>query len=129
MSVASTITCVDVCHVDDLTPERGVAALVADEQVALFRLFGGEVLAVQQEDPYSGSHVMSRGLVGTRGQVPTVASPMFKQVFDLRTGECLEPMGKEPQHLSVWGVHVDGNGRVLVEIQPRPRDKSAGPAT
>jgi nitrite reductase (NADH) small subunit len=121
MSAASTVTCVDVCHVDDLTPERGVAALVAGEQVALFRLFGGEVLAVQQEDPFSGSHVMSRGLVGTRGQVPTVASPMFKQVFDLRTGACLEPMGKPPQNLTVWGVHVEGNGRVLVETQPRQR--------
>ena len=30
--------------------------------------------------------VLSRGIVGTRGDAPTVASPMHKQVFDLRTG-------------------------------------------
>ncbi len=33
---------------------------------------------------------MARGLVGTRGDVPVVASPMYKHVFDLRTGRCLD---------------------------------------
>jgi nitrite reductase (NADH) small subunit len=34
--------------------------------------------------------VLSRGIVGSRGDVPTVASPLHKQVFDLRTGRCLD---------------------------------------
>ncbi len=34
--------------------------------------------------------VLSRGIVGTRGEVPFVASPMHKQAFDLRTGQCLD---------------------------------------
>ena len=79
-----------VCAYDDLQPERGVAALVDGEQVALFRLHDGSVRAVQHLDPFSGAHVMARGIVGTRGSVPTVASPMFKQVFDLVTGGCLD---------------------------------------
>jgi nitrite reductase (NADH) small subunit len=43
--------------------------------------------------------VMSRGIVGSRGDVPTVASPMFKQVYDLRTGQCLDdPTVSLPVH-------------------------------
>lgn len=97
---------VAVCRLEDLAPERGAAALVAGEQLALFRTHTDDVYAVQQLDPYSGGHVMSRGIVGTRGDAPTVASPMYKQVFDLRTGECLDPVGRQPQHLRTWATEV-----------------------
>lgn len=97
-----------VCQLTDLVPERGAAALVGGEQVALFRVGDREVLAVQQLDPYSGAHVMSRGIVGSRAGAVTVASPMYKQVFDLRTGRCLDPVGKEPHDLRTWPVRVDG---------------------
>ncbi len=80
---------VPVCAYDDLVPERGVAALVDDLQVAVFRTYDGQVYAVANTDPFSGAQVLSRGIVGSAGPTPTVASPMFKQVFDLRTGECL----------------------------------------
>jgi len=33
---------------------------------------------------------MSRGIVGSKGDVPKVASPMYKQTFDLRTGRSLD---------------------------------------
>ena len=79
-----------VCAYDDLRPERGVAALVGDEQVAVFRLHDGSVHAVDHRDPFSGAHVMARGIVGSRGSAATVASPMFKQVFDLVSGACLD---------------------------------------
>ncbi len=98
-----------VCRLEDLAPERGAAALVGGEQVALFRLVDGTVHAVQQRDPYSGAHVLSRGIVGSRGDVPTVASPMYKQVFDLRTGRCLDGVGREPQDLRTWDVRVEGD--------------------
>lgn len=110
-----------VCRLDDLVPERGVAALVGGEQVAVFRV-GHDVLAVQQQDPFTRAHVMSRGLVGTRGDRLTVASPLHKQVFDLRTGECLEAMGAEPCHLRVWGVTVDRDGGVRISLLPVGRD-------
>ena len=107
-----------VCRLDDLSPERGSAALVGGEQVALFRTHADVVYAVQQLDPFSGAYVMSRGIVGTRGDAPTVASPMYKQVFDLRTGECLDPVGKEPQSLQAWPVEVrDG---VVHVSRPEP---------
>jgi nitrite reductase (NADH) small subunit len=128
-------TWVAVCRLDDLVPERGAAALVAGEQVALFRLptpagvpgagsdgtgaDADEVVAVQQLDPFMDAHVMSRGIVGSRGEAPTVASPLLKQVFDLRTGRCLEPVGRTPRHLRTWRVRVE-NGVVLVAATPDP---------
>jgi len=90
----------------DLSPERGAAALLDGVQVALFRTHDDQVYAVQQLDPYSAANVMSRGIVGSRGDVPTVASPMYKQVFDLRTGECLDAVGKEPKPLRSYAVTV-----------------------
>ncbi len=115
---------IGVCRLDDLAPERGSAALVGGVQVALFRTHEDEVYAVQQLDPYSGAHVMSRGIVGTRGEAPTIASPMYKQVFDLRTGDCLDPVGKEPQSLRTWAVIVC-DGVVHVE---RPERDGTSPA-
>ena len=113
----------DVCALEDLARERGAAALVRGVQVALFRTYDDEVYAVQQYDPFCGAHVISRGIVGSRGEAPTVASPMYKQVFDLRTGACLEPVGREPVDLQTWPVRVEA-GRVLVG--PGPRELHAG---
>ena len=79
-----------VCRYEDLQPERGVAALLGDTQIALFRLFDGSLHAIGNQDPFTGVFVLSRGIVGTRGEIPTVASPLHKQVFDLRTGACLD---------------------------------------
>jgi len=89
----------DVCRYDELVPERGVAALVAAEQVAVFRTFDGMLYALGNRDPFSGAFVLSRGIVGSLGDAPTVASPLFKQAFDLRTGICLtDPEVAVPVH-------------------------------
>lgn len=79
-----------VCRLDDLLPGRGAAALLDDEQVAVFRLAGGTVRAIGNQDPVSGAYVLSRGIVGTRAGRPVVASPMHKQAYDLETGACLD---------------------------------------
>jgi nitrite reductase (NADH) small subunit len=55
---------------------------------------------------------MSRGIVGTRGDLPTVASPMFKQVFALSTGICLDD---GTTRLPVYPVRVRAG---LVEVGP-----------
>ena len=109
MSVTAVGTTV-ICAVDALLPERGVAALLGDVQIALFRTHDGEVFAIGNQDPFSGANVMSRGIVGSRGDIPTVASPMFKQVFDLRTGACLD----DPDvSLPVYPVEIV-DGQVVV---------------
>lgn len=81
-----------VCPLDRLDLDRGVAALVDGAQVALFRT-GDELYAVDNLDPVGGAYVMSRGIVGSRGGLPTLASPLHKQVYDLRTGQCLDLPG------------------------------------
>lgn len=83
-------TWVDVCGLDDLMPGRGRAALISDQQVAIFRFPKNALYAVSNFDPFSNAYVMSRGIVGTKADVPKVASPIFKQNFDLRTGVCLD---------------------------------------
>jgi len=99
-----------ICRITDLEVERGRAALVEGTQIALFLLRDGSLHAVSNLDPYSGANVMSRGIVGTRQDAPTVASPMYKQLFDLRTGVCLDTQGKDPAALRVWAVALrDGD--------------------
>lgn len=80
-----------VCPRAMLVSERGVAALLPDgTQVAVFALHDGSLAAVANRDPFSGAHVLSRGIVGDSAGEPTVASPMYKQRFSLRTGRCLD---------------------------------------
>ncbi|MDX6250551.1 MAG: nitrite reductase small subunit [Kribbellaceae bacterium] len=107
-----TMAATAVCGYAALLPERGVAALIGQRQIALFRTHDGTVYALDNHDPFSGANVMSRGIVGSRGDVPTVASPMFKQVFDLRTGICLD----DPDvAIPTYGVQVV-DGQVTVSI-------------
>ncbi|MBL7488757.1 nitrite reductase small subunit NirD [Frankia sp. AgB1.9] len=87
---ALTGTWTPVCRAADLLTERGAAALIGELQIAVFRTFDGALYAVDNRDPFTGVHVLARGIVGSRGDVPTVASPLHKQVFDLRTGACLD---------------------------------------
>lgn len=108
---------VRVCRLDELIPGRGVAALLnpgapapAQVQAAVFRTAAGGLYAVGNLDPLTGACVISRGLVGARGGVPTVASPMLKHVFELRTGRCVDgPAGAQPETLPVYPVRcADG---------------------
>lgn len=115
------MTWTPVCRYDDLQPERGVAALIGGEQVAVFRLFDGVLYAIGNQDPLTGAFVLSRGIVGTRGDTPTVASPLHKQVFDLRTGACLDD---NRASVPVFGVR-ERDGRVEVDT---PAGNTAGDA-
>jgi nitrite reductase (NADH) small subunit len=83
---------IDVCAVDDITPDTGVAVLIGDLQIAIVRVGDGDdqIFAVGNYDPFSHAFVIARGIVGDRGGVPKIASPIFKQSFDLTTGQCLD---------------------------------------
>lgn len=57
---------VAVCTTDDLTPGRGVAALLPDgTQAALFADRAGQTYAIANRDPFTGAQVLSRGLTGS----------------------------------------------------------------
>ena len=92
LQVSDTVTTwVDVCSLDAIAPNTGVCALVAGEQVAIFRVGNGdEVYALSNYDPFSKAFVLSRGLVGDRSGTLKVASPIYKQNFSLATGQCLD---------------------------------------
>jgi nitrite reductase (NADH) small subunit len=79
-----------VCTLDDILPNTGVCALVDGQQVAIFRVGEAELYAIDNYDPFSKAYVLSRGIVGDRGGIPKVASPIYKQNFNLRTGECFD---------------------------------------
>ncbi|MRG58692.1 nitrite reductase small subunit NirD [Agromyces sp. CFH 90414] len=76
------------CATDDLEPYWGEVALLGDEQVAIVMITPEEVYAVDHLDPHTGAPVMARGIVGSRRDRPTIASPLHKEVYDLGTGEC-----------------------------------------
>ena len=79
-----------VCLLENIIPNSGVAALVDGEQVAIFILDDDSVHAVGNLDPFSRANVLSRGIVGDlRGEL-VVASPVYKQHFELLTGRCVE---------------------------------------
>lgn len=103
---------VQVCALDDIVPNTGVCALVNGKQVAVFHVATGEpgVYAIENYDPCSQAAVLSRGLIGNLGERIVVASPIYKQHFDLRTGECLEA----PEHsVSAFAIQVK-DGKVWV---------------
>lgn len=80
-----------VCAVSDLVPGRGAAVLLPDgAQAAVFLDRAGTAYAIGNRDPFTGAYVLSRGLTGSAGGRPYVASPLLKQRFDLATGECLD---------------------------------------
>jgi nitrite reductase (NADH) small subunit len=102
-----------ICALSDIVPDTGVCALVQGEQVAVFRV-GDALYAIDNLDPCSGAAVLSRGLVGNLGERVVVASPIYKQHFDLRTGECLEA---PQQAVRTWPVRQQGD-----RVQVGPRD-------
>lgn len=101
-----------VCPLDQIVPDTGVAALLNGRQVAVFRV-GAEsprLFAIDNYDPNAEASVLSRGLVGSIGERIVVASPIYKQHFDLQTGECLEV----PHHsVASYPVRVE-DGKVWV---------------
>ncbi len=87
-----------VCKTEDILPYSGAAALVLGRQVAIFRL-QSDFYAISDYDPFSGAYVLSRGIVGDRAGVVKVSSPIYKQSFNLLTGECLDdPSVKLPTY-------------------------------
>jgi nitrite reductase (NADH) small subunit len=103
---------IDICSLDEIYPNTGVCAFVKGEQVAIFRVGETEeVYAISNYDPFSKAYVLSRGLVGDRKGIIKVASPIYKQNFNLATGECLDD---ETVTITTYSVRIN-EGRVELE--------------
>ena len=101
-----------VCKLSDIVPDTGVCALVHGRQVAVFRLHDDSVHAIDNHDPFSRANVLSRGIVGDLKGELVVASPIYKQHFNLATGQCLE---EAAVRVAVFMARVEGD-TVLVNI-------------
>ncbi|NDK32929.1 nitrite reductase small subunit NirD [Nesterenkonia haasae] len=99
-----------VCPLDELEPFWGEAALLHGVQIALVRVPENRVYAVDHWDPRAQANVMARGIIGSSKGKTTVASPIYKQVYDLKTGECLSEPGPA---LTAYPTRVI-NGQVQV---------------
>ncbi|MCF8999190.1 nitrite reductase small subunit NirD [Acinetobacter nectaris] len=116
LKIQETMDWIDVCALDEITPNTGVGILVDQQQIAVFRV-GHEhrVYALSNQDPFSQSFVMSRGIIGDIQGERVVASPIYKQHFSLVTGRCLE----DGQHsLKSFATKVE-HGRVFVNRVPK----------
>ena len=105
---------IDICAVTDLQENSGVCALVEDKQVAIFYMpKDNAVYAIDNYDPFGKVHVLSRGLIGDIKGEPMVSSPLYKQHFSLKTGQCFED---ETVKNDVYAIRIENN-RVEISIE------------
>jgi nitrite reductase (NADH) small subunit len=83
---------------------------VGDEDIAVFRLRDGTVRAVQAHCPHRGGP-LADGLVG-EGKV---VCPLHGYAFELDSGKALRA---DCEHVRVWTVTVDGEGRLRLDPGP-----------
>jgi NAD(P)H-dependent nitrite reductase large subunit/NAD(P)H-dependent nitrite reductase small subunit len=81
---------VRVGAVADFPKDGGAAIKYGDVQIAVFNFTSrGEWYACQNMCPHKKAFVLSRGIVGTQGEIPKVTCPLHKKAFSLQTGECV----------------------------------------
>lgn len=109
-----------ICKVTDIADNTGICAKVGNHQVAVFRSTRTASLhAIANFDPIGRANVLSRGMIGNIGDRLCVASPLYKQHFDLQTGQCIED---EQYTLEVFDVRErDG----LIEVKHTEQPASA----
>ncbi|MBE0442735.1 MAG: nitrite reductase small subunit NirD [Psychrobacter sp.] len=108
-----------ICTLDDIIPDTGVCALVDGKQIAVFRTTQNDLFALDNYDPFSQANVLSRGLIGgtsiasdtgTTEDVLYVASPIYKQRFNLATGQCLDDANTK---INSYRVGLDINNVII----------------
>ena len=125
-----------ICNLNDIIPETGVCALVDGKQIAIFHTKHNHLFALDNYDPFSQANVLSRGLIGGTTltndggideAVLYVASPIYKQRFNLATGHCLDDKSVT---LATYHVELDGNDVVVnVNTQKTELDNDEGAAS
>ena len=114
-----------ICQLNDILPNMGCCALIntADEQarqIAIFRIVAtnGEeqLFAVDNYCPFSHANIISRGIVGDLNDKIVVASPLYKQHFELSSGQCLED---KSVFLTSYAVRLNGSTVELAVSSPK----------
>lgn len=114
MSAAEQINWQPLCNKSDLIANSGVCTLIEGRQIAVFYLpkETKAVYALGNRDPIGKANVLSRGIVGDIGGKLVVASPLYKQHFELETGACLE---EDDISVPSYAVCLDGE-QVLIAL-------------
>lgn len=109
----------DVCAIEDLVANSGVCALVAGKQIAIFSQvdFKGNhtnvrVFATANFDPIGKANVLYRGILGSVSDQVVVASPLYKQRYNLNSGQCLDD---ESIVIDVYDTQIV-DGRVHIKM-------------
>jgi len=114
-ALPTTPTWLSICQLGDILPNMGRCALLVsksgrEQQIAIFRivsLSGEESLyALDNYCPFSLANIISRGITGNIADTIVVASPLYKQHFDLNTGQCLEDKNVQ---LKTYPIRLNGN--------------------
>jgi nitrite reductase (NADH) small subunit len=105
--VTDTGTWSEICPITTIVSGTGVCALHQGWQVAVIRV-DDRVYAIDNRDPFSGAQVRRRGMVGEQDGRLYVASPLYKQRFELATGRCLDDPAVR---IGTWAVQLQG-GRI-----------------
>ena len=107
---------VAVGKVADFPEEGGAAVKYGKVQLAVFHFTSrNEWYASQNMCPHKRAFVLSRGIIGTQGEIPKVACPLHKKTFSLESGQCLT--GDE-MSVKVFPVKVV-NDQVLLLLPPQ----------
>ncbi len=112
-----------VCKQSDLVPEAGVAVWTKAGPIAIFHLpdTPEQVFAISHYDPIGGANVLARGIVGDIQGEPVVASPLYKQHFSLRSGQCIED---EAVSVPSYRARLNGD-RVELQLSQGAADRVA----
>jgi nitrite reductase (NADH) small subunit len=84
---------ISICKTEDILPNMGRCALFENSQVAIFKVTSAgkeQLYAIDNHCPFSQANIISRGIIGSIADKTVVASPLYKQHFDLQTGQCIE---------------------------------------
>jgi NAD(P)H-dependent nitrite reductase large subunit/NAD(P)H-dependent nitrite reductase small subunit len=106
---------VNVGSVEDFPYEGGAAVKYGDVQIAVFRAADDQWYATQNMCPHKRAFVLSRGIVGSAGEIPKVACPLHKKTFSLQDGTCLSG---EEYSIKVFPVQIRA-GQVYLLLPPK----------
>jgi len=106
---------VPVGHADDFPLDGGATVKYGKSQIAVFNFASrGQWYATQNMCPHKKAFVLSRGIIGSAGEVPKVACPLHKKSFSLESGESL---AGDEYRIKTFQVKIEA-GRVFVELPP-----------
>lgn len=113
LEYTKTITWIKAANIEDFPKDGGACVKYKERQIAVFNFeTRGKWYATQNMCPHKKQMALSRGMIGSTGDIPKVACPFHKKTFDLESGENLN--GTEDS-LETFPVKIE-NGVVYVGV-------------